>query len=406
VTPTASIFRGVDRAIFAASFAQRLRSVGVDVGVSAIERCSAALEAVGALTLSDLYWLLRISCIDDPHDLESFDRVFGALFDTEMGRLPTERRGQQRRTSESPDDRLVPLRRALNDAPSQVAALPWTTLPSVSTDESTDDDDDGDDGDDAVIPELRPSPTNADMDRPFELLDEAELDRIGRQLESAMDTLPKRRTRRRRPARSGGAVDMRRSMRRAVRTGGDVMTLYRGAPQHRPRRVVIILDVSGSMESYARAYLHLTRPLAHRHQAEVFAFATTITRITPSLRLRSPAEAIDHVTAAVGDRFTGTRLATSLGLLLHHRSWNTMLRGAVVVICSDGWDSDPPEQLDRTMRRLALIAHRVVWINPRAAAREFEPRAAGMAAALPHCDAFLPGNSATAIADVIAAMTV
>jgi uncharacterized protein len=401
VTLGATIFGGVDRAIFAASFANRLRSVGLDVGFTSIEKCSAALETVGALSLADLYWLLRVSFVDDHSQLATFDRLFDALFDTEMGRLPTDQRGQQRSASEGTDDRLVPLHRAMNDDASQSATLPWTTLPSVSSDDSVTEDDDGDD---AQIPELRPSPNQADMDRPFDLLDADELERIGEHLESALDAIPQRRTRRRRPARNGGPVDMRRSMRRAVQTGGDLMTLYRGAPQHRPRRVVMIVDVSGSMESYARAYLHLTRPLAHRHCAEVFACATTISRITPSLRLRSPVEAINDATAAVGDRFTGTRLASSLQTLLHHRTWSTTLRGAVVVICSDGWDSDPPEQLARAMHRISLLAHRVVWVNPRAAARDFEPRTAGMSAALPHCDAFLAGNSATAMTAVIAAM--
>jgi uncharacterized protein with von Willebrand factor type A (vWA) domain len=169
--------------------------------------------------------------------------------------------------------------------------------------------------------------------------------------------------------------------------------------------VVVVVDVSGSMESYARAYLHLGRALAVGRRAEVFVFATRLSRITPSIRARSPAEAIDRVTAAVGDRFSGTRLGSSLRTLLHHRVWNTAVRGAVVVICSDGWDADDPEQLERTMRRLSLIAHRVVWINPRAAAEGFEPRTGGMAAALPFCDHFLPGDTARSMQDVLDAIT-
>lgn len=182
------------------------------------------------------------------------------------------------------------------------------------------------------------------------------------------------------------------------------MTLVRANPRPQPRKVVVLLDVSGSMEPYARAYLHLTRPLAMRHQAEVFAFATRLTRITAAVRMRSPADAIDHISGSVGDRFAGTRMTTSLRTLLHHRSWSTFVRGAIVVICSDGWDADDPALLDRSMRRLHLLAHRFVWVNPRAGADRFEPRTAGMAAALPHCDRFLAGNTARSMHAVIDAV--
>ncbi len=166
-----------------------------------------------------------------------------------------------------------------------------------------------------------------------------------------------------------------------------------------------MLDVSGSMEAYARAYLHLTRSLAIEHRAEVFALATELSRITPAVRVRSAREAIDGVTGVVGDRFSGTRLATSLHTLLRHRTWNTFVRGAVVVIFSDGWDADDPERLDRVMARLGRLAHRVVWVNPRAGAEVFEPTTAGMAAALPHCDEFLAGHNARSMFAVIEAIT-
>ena len=111
------------------------------------------------------------------------------------------------------------------------------------------------------------------------------------------------------------------------------------------------------------------------------------------------------MTDTVSDRFSGTRLATSLQTLLHHRTWNTTVRGAVVLICSDGWDADAPEQLERSMKRLSLLAHRVVWVNPRAAAVGFEPSTGGMSTALPYCDRFLAGNTGEAMIDVVAAMT-
>lgn len=397
---SSSLFVGVDRAVFAASFADRLRRAGVEVAFTGVERCTAAIGAVGAMSLADLYWLTRISFVNRQNQLATFDAVFDAVFETEMGRLPTPRRGQQTESRVADDDRLAPLRRTSDDTAGDAADVPWMTLPSVMLDVHTEDD-----GDAMAIPELRPTDATSDMDRSFDLLDEAELERVGRLLELAITRLPQRRSRRRRIVRTGGPISMRRSLRRAMHTGGDVVTLLHTTRRRKPRPIVVLLDVSGSMESYARAYLHLTRPLAMHHRAEVFAFATELTRITPSIRLRSPADAIEQISQHVGDRFAGTRLASSISSLLHHRTWNTTVRGAVVVVCSDGWDADPPEQLDRAMRRLSLLAHRVVWVNPRAAASKFEPRTGGMAAALPYCDHFLSGHTGQAMQDVIEAIS-
>ena len=399
---TNALFAGVDRAIFAASFADRLRRAGVDVSFSALERCTIALDVAGPLTLSDLYWVCRLSFVSQHTQLERFDAVFGAVFDTEAGMLRSERRGQEPAPSHRDDEQLVPLRRQLADESTASGGLPWATLPSVSFDTGSDE---ADDLDDLAIPELRPSPTTSEMQRPFDLLDEVELARVGAVLESMVTQWPQRRTRRRRITRSSGPIAVRQSLRRSMHTGGDVMTWLHSTPQRQPRNVVVLLDVSASMEHYARAYLHLTRPLAIEHRAEVFAFATRLSRITPSVRHRSPAEAIAQVTDTVTDRFSGTRLATSLRTLLHHRTWNTTVRGAVVLICSDGWDADTPEELERNMRRLSLLAHRVVWVNPRAAAAGFEPSTGGMATALPYCDRFLAGDTGEAMIDVIAAMT-
>jgi uncharacterized protein len=299
---TNALFAGVDRAIFAASFADRLRRAEVDVSFSALERCTIALDVAGPMTLSDLYWVCRLSFVSRHTQLDRFDAVFQAVFDTDAGTLRAARRGQQPAPSQRDDEQLVPLRRQLADESSASGGLPWATLPSVSFDVGSDD---VEDVDDLAIPELQPSSTASEMQRPFDLLDEAELARVGALLESTVTQWPQRRTRRRRTTRSSGPIAMRRSLRRSMHTGGDVMTWLHSTPQRHPRNIVVLLDVSGSMEHYARAYLHLTRPLAIGHRAEVFAFATTLSRITPSVRHRSPAEAIAQVTDTVTDRFSG-----------------------------------------------------------------------------------------------------
>lgn len=403
VAPTATdvgLFRGVDRAAFVTSFADRLRRAGLDVSFGAIERVTSAMAVVGPLTLADLYWLLRVGLVRDRTQLPTFDQVFTAVFDVARDLLP-EWRGTQHESS--PDDVLLGLDRTRPNAPSTTGGVPWTTLPAVSDVASVDSDDDLDDQ--AAVPELRPTAVADELDRPFDSLDPAELERVGRLLEDARHEWPQRRSRRRRLTRAhGGPVALRRSMRDALDTGGEVLSLVHTRPRRRPRNVVVVIDVSGSMEAYTRAYLHLTRPLAVGHRAEVFAAATRLSRITPAVRLRSMEEAIDRLSDTVGDRFSGTRLASSLHELLHHRTWNTLVRGAVVVVFSDGWDADDPAMLEREMRRMARLAHRIVWVNPRAGAHAFEPTTAGMAAALPHCDELLAGHNARSMQAVIDAI--
>lgn len=397
------MFGGVDRALFAASYARRLRRAGLSVALTSVERCTASLAVVGPMSVTDVYWVLRLSFVTRLDDVPIFDEVFRAVFDVAvdletgwMPNAPTARRSEERHGD---DDRLFGLQRSL-DAAATSTPLPWATLPAAG---DTVADDDADDA--LAMPELHPAPSAAEMDRPFDLMDKEELDRMGEWLEAAMTDWPQRRSRRRRPTRTGGQVAMRRTMRGALRTGGDVMLFCHARAQRRPRPIVVVLDVSGSMESYARIYLHLTRPLALVHRAEVFAFATELNRITPAIRARTCDAAIDHMNEVVGDRFSGTRMASSLTRLLRHRTWSTSVRGAVVLICSDGWDSDDPADLARAMKRLSLLSHRIVWVNPRAGADDFAPLTGGMAAALPYCDAFLAGHTGRSMREVVAALS-
>jgi uncharacterized protein len=174
----------------------------------------------------------------------------------------------------------------------------------------------------------------------------------------------------------------------------------RARPVRRPRRVLMLCDVSQSMQAQATAYLHLMRALALVTDAEVFAFATGLTRLTPVLTHRSASVAIEQATARVTDRFGGTRIATNIRALLSSRHGNAA-RGAIVLIGSDGWDSDPPNRLATELARLHRRAHRLLWINPRVSAPGFEPRVATMAAALPYCDRLLPGDTFRALRHVL-----
>jgi hypothetical protein len=178
--------------------------------------------------------------------------------------------------------------------------------------------------------------------------------------------------------------------------------------------MVMLCDISGSMEPYARAYLQFltsaagaigpTRP-AGGTTAEAFVFATRLTRVTRALQSRSPERAIQRAAAAAPDWSSGTRIGDALKEFNDRHGRRGMARGAVIVILSDGWERGAPEQVARQMERLERLAHRIVWVNPRVAASGFHPRAGGMAAALPHCDALVSGHSLRALEEVATAIS-
>lgn len=201
----------------------------------------------------------------------------------------------------------------------------------------------------------------------------------------------------------GDRVALRETIARSRRTGYEPMELTRYHPVERPRPIVMVGDVSQSMRSYSTAYLHLMRALARSGRAETFVFSTSLTRLTPALAHRSARVAISQATEQVVDRYGGTHLARSLRALLASRHGND-LRGGVLVIASDGWDSDEPAQLAEAMVRARRRAHRVIWLNPRAAAPGFAPLVGSMAAALPFCDAFLPAHTVRAMTEAFDAI--
>ncbi len=198
---------------------------------------------------------------------------------------------------------------------------------------------------------------------------------------------------------------MRRTLRGSLRTGGDPIRLARRHRRVVRRRLVLLCDISGSMEPYARAYLQfLTCAAGSSPRAEVFVFATRLTRLTRALASRSPERAIQRAAEAAPDWSSGTRIGDALKAFNDRHGRRGMARGAVVVILSDGWERGDPALVAREMERLARLAHRIVWVNPRAGASAFAVRAGGMVAALPHCDALVSGHSFEALGEVVAAI--
>jgi uncharacterized protein with von Willebrand factor type A (vWA) domain len=386
--------RGVAPADLAAPFGRRLRAAGLPVTPERSARFARALLVVPPATRDALYWTARAVFVSGRDQAEPFDRVFAAVFD---GRAdPADSRG---------DPGAPPPADARYDgapAPGAPSAgeRPGAGGRPVPTAGASDAD-----GPLREAPVAFASADERLADKPFAALEPQELAAIRRLMERLAFAPPTRISRRARRDRHGERIDVRRTLRAGRRTGGDPVRLARRRRRRVPRRLVLLCDVSGSMEPYARAYGHFLRAaVAGPGPAEAFVFATRLTRVTRALRGGDHEAALRRATAAAPDRAGGTRLGEALAAFNRRHGRRGVARGAVVVVLSDGWETGDPAAVGREMARLRRLAHRVIWVNPRAGAPGFVPRTGGMRAALPHCDALLPGHSLAALAEVAAAI--
>ena len=357
--------------------AARLRRAGVPVGLTAVQDFVRALDAAPPVSRDSLYWTARVTLVRRQEDLAAFDAVFGAVFadDTDLLRDAARQAGPRRDR-----DRFASVP-APADATEDGGGLPWVTLPPVV--------DTADDAPGATAVPLRlPSAVEALADRPFEDLDPAQLALLQGWLRAALRRWPARRTRRQVADHAGRRIALRPTIARARRTGFEPLRLVRARAVRKPRRVVLLCDVSQSMQAHVPAYLLLMRALGAVADAETFAFGTRLVRVT------GPDPVVQE---------GGTRIASAVRALLG--GYGERLRGAVVIVASDGWDSDPPEELAAAMARVRRRAHRVVWLNPRAGAAGFAPEVGGMAAALPHCDDLLPAATFRDLRDALNSIT-
>jgi uncharacterized protein with von Willebrand factor type A (vWA) domain len=386
------LLRGVDRASFATAFAVRLRQNGVPVGLTGIEDFTRALVASPPESMSRLYWAARIALVRQQSELAAFDAVFEAVF-AQADFLTNQPPRRAPGLSTTPEDVFLSVPKTADD-PTQGSGLPWVTLPPVVSSSQDSDSSIG-------VPERLPSELEGLADLPFEQLSEREMELLGGWLETALLTWPTRRSRRRASGPAGRHVALRPTIARSRRTGWEPIELVRVHPVRKPRKVVMLCDVSQSMQPQIAAYFHLMRALTVVAGGEAFAFATSLTRLTSVLRNKSTAQAIEEATDKVTDRFGGTRIAASVNALLSSHHGNAV-RGGIVILGSDGWDSEPPEQMAVTMARLHRRAYRVIWMNPRVAAPGFAPLVGAMAAALPFCDELLAAHDFRSLAAVVA----
>jgi uncharacterized protein with von Willebrand factor type A (vWA) domain len=365
-------YDGVDSVV---GLARTLRAAGVPASPDRVHTTVNALQLLDPARRDDVYWAGRLTLCDTPADIERYDRVFAAYF----GDRPQSVRRQTRIAR--PALRLV----VGDDAPGADEDLDADTEPTgTSATASTEE----------VL-----------RQRDIATLSIAERDQL-RILLARLSLPGELRSSRRLRAANRGEIDGRRTVRAWLAAGGEPARLQRRRNVERPRRVVLLVDVSGSMGGYADALLRFSHAAARRGHSptEVFALGTRLSRITRELRHPDADVAMSAVNSAMPDAGGGTRLGVLVKEFLDRWGQRGMARGAIVVVLSDGWERGDPALLGEQVARLRRLAHRVVWSNPRKAAPGFAPIAGGMAAALPHVDDFVEGHSLDALlalADVV-----
>jgi uncharacterized protein with von Willebrand factor type A (vWA) domain len=364
----------------AVAFGRRLQEAGMPMTPEREADFARALTLVRPVSRRRLYWTARAVLVTDTAQLAAFDRVFFAVFGARSDEEPCE--PDETRDARAPRDR-VPGRDP----------------------RASDGSDDSDDGTSVDVPLAMASAAERLANKSFDALEPHELAQLYRLMARLHVGTPIRRTRRYEKGRHGQHIDMRRTLRTSRRTGGDPIHLARRHRREVRRRLVMLCDISGSMEPYARAYLQfLASACASGPNAEAFVFATRLTRVTRALASRSPERAIQRAAAAAPDWSSGTRIGDALKAFNDRHGRRGMARGAVIVILSDGWERGDPQLVGREMARLARLAHRIVWVNPRVSASAFSIRAGGMVAARPYCDALVSGHSFRALGEVAEAI--
>ena len=422
--------RTADVAALAAVLAAALRASGLPAGPDRSERLARAITVMDATTIAELHVCALATMVSGPDQVDTFERVFNELFGAgglgAQGK-PEVAPGQENMVVESvaradSDDGADPRSAGADDLPPELRGLDEALASGEAPVSEPDPDADAEEG----VPAVRrvASMTERLRERDFAQLSPAELAQLATLMRELVIAVPPRRTRRYRPRKDGARLDMRRTMRQATRTGGEPLRIARRAVRSRSRRLVVLCDISGSMEPYARAILQLmyvasrssaahggggsgfsgpTRDAA-RPRTEVFTFATRLTRLTPYLASASPETMLAKAAEAAPDWAGGTRIGAALREFNDGYGVRGMARGAVVLIISDGWETGDPALVGAQLARLHRIAYRIVWANPRTQSDRYRPEVGGMAAAWPYCDAVVSAHNFEALDDLLAAL--
>ena len=400
---TAAARPTVQAATLSAAFVTALRRAGLACSPDRAVRLAEALRLIPPTDVERLYWASRVVLVSARGQLPVFDAVFAAVF--RDGFDPSAYRSSAAPPPSppaSPEQATTRPSPAGDGAPGQAPA-PQQTTPAVASA--------GPDGSgDPNAPEREAVLAMASTEErlhgmSFAQLTDAEVLEIRRLASRLLLATPTRLSRRtRKSAHSSARLDVRATVRAARRSGTDTTRLLYARRREQRRKLVMLCDVSGSMEPYARIFVSLLQGAVATAGAEAFVFSTRLTRLTRQLALRDPDAALARAAVAAPDWAGGTRIADSIRHFVDEHGRRGLARGAVVVIFSDGWAQEDPGQVAAQMARLRRLAQRIIWVNPRKAAPHYRPLAGGMAAALPYCDAFVSGHTYTALAEVAAAI--
>ena len=331
------------------ALSRRLHEAGVPMTPARSAELARALTLVRPISRRRLYWTTRAVAVSDDAQVKAFDAVFFSIFGGE--KAETFEPDEAQSSAAPPNDRST----SVGDSAQGGASA----SPSGA---------DGD-GAEVEVPLAIASDEEVLRSKSFDALEPHELAELYRLMSRLELATPLRQTRRYERGRHGARVDMRRTLRASLRTGGDPIRLARRRRRNERRRLVMLCDISGSMEPYARAYLQfLTCAAGTGPSAEAFVFATRLTRLTRALASRNPERAIQRAAAAAPDWSSGTRIGDALKEFNDRHGRRGMARGAVIVILSDGWERGDPLLVAREMERLARLAYRIVWVNPRVGA--------------------------------------
>lgn len=348
----------VDALVGLVGFTRALRHSGMACDPTRVQAFLSAVEHVGVEDPSDVYWAGRVTLCTEPDDLPRFDAAFARWFGTSL---------------------VTAVHRPTTPLPARTAGLESDVGAEVEGE---------------ADPHAAASDTEVLRHRDLSDLSAAEREHLRRMLAALRPDPPTRPALRRRSARRG-SLDPRATLRAMLRNGGDVALLPRRQKATRPRRVVLLIDVSGSMSPYADALLRFAHVVVRKAPAstEVFTLGTRMTRVTRQLRQRDPERALAGAATAVPDFSGGTRLGETLRVFLDRWGQRGVARGAVVVVFSDGWERGGTVLLEEQMRRLRRLARRVAWANPHAGHAGYLPVQSGIVAALPHVDRLVAGHS-------------
>jgi uncharacterized protein len=366
-------------------FGRALRAQGLNVGTGRILSFCRAAAALEPLTRDTLYWAGRATLVSRPEDFDAYDRAFDAFFR---------------------DEQMDELLRKLFDfvGKTNVTELIWADdAAELSGGNQRDPSDELEE-----MEQLRLVASDAEVlrQKSFDRMTDEERLRVQQLVRRLIVQLPRRTARRTRATRAG-RLDLRRTVRKSFKTQGEPFHRAWKARGSHLRPLVLLLDISGSMESYAGVLIQFGYAAAAAgRRVEVFCFGTRLTRLTAALRTADPDDAMARAAAELQDLSGGTRIGSSMKELLNRYGQSAALRGAVVVLCSDGLERGSPALLAQQMARLGRLAHRIIWVNPLAGDPRYQPLARGMAAAMPHVDAFLPGHNVASLEALAATVAV